>query len=468
MQTNMNPFHNPVFLLRIAKSYLSDIDRIWRFDQEKLKKFQDKIFRSIVSYAYTVPLYNKKYKACGVHPDDIKGIDDIYKLPFISKKDLREHFPEEIIPKGFNKKYAQCISTSGSTGKPVFIYLDKHASIKCLLAFARELKAYGGNWKKSRTVLIIDTGPGSVEHAMFANSAVPFLKKFMSLKNIKYLHIGRKPEELINELNGFNPEYIGSDPNMLRQLAYLKNSGLGEDIHPQFVFSGGSMLDSSTKNYIKNAFNATVLDVYGTTEGGPLAFQCMKGNYHVNSDFVYLEFLDDENNPVPNNTPGHLVTTKLYGGGTPIIRYTGIDDIVTPIEKNCTCGITTHMIKQIEGRSTDLISLPNGKTLSPLTLTGIPAKTMENFNSYKIKQFQIIQHKKDQIEVLIVIDDKLRNVGIPVETLLKELQKRFTQKIGSGVAITVNETDGIQKDVRSDYVKVVISKVKKKVRFNFV
>lgn len=458
----MNPFYNPLFLLKMAKSYLSDIDRIWRIDLKELKRFQDKAFRKIINYAYKVPLYNEKYKASGIHPNDIKGISDIEKLPFITKNDLRENFPDRIIPKDFDKNYGQCVSTSGSTGKPVFIYLDRYASILSLLAFARELKAYGGNWKKSKAVLVIDTGPGSIEHSIFANSAVPFLEKFMKLDNIKYIHIGEKPEKIIQEINEFNPEYIGTDPNMFRQLAYLKKIGQGENIQPVTIFSGGAMLDDYTRNYVENAFNTKLFDTYGTSEGGPLAFQCVNGNYHVNSDFVYLEFLDDKNRSVSYNTPGHVIITKLYGGGTPIIRYTGIDDIVTPIEPGCNCGAITQMIKQIEGRYTDLIILPNGKTLSPLTLTGIPSKIMEDFNSYKIKQFQIIQHEIDQIEILIVIDEKQRNIGVKVKDLLKEIEKRASKKIGNEINITVTEADHIQKDVRSDYVKVVISKINQK------
>jgi len=457
----MNPFYNPAFLFRLAKSYLTDINRVWRCDYKKLRKYQDKALRNMVKYAYTVPLYHKKYKNAGVHPNDIKSVNDLHKLPFITKQDLRDHYPDEIIPENYEKKYGHIISTSGSTGKPVFIYLDKFSSIKSLMGFARTLKAYGGNWKKSKTVLIIDIEPGSVEHAHFANSAVPFLKKFISLENIKYLHIGEKPEILMKEIEKFNPEFIGSDPNMLRQLATLKNNGHGKNLDIKYLFSSGSILEEYTRHYVQKAFNTKLLDTYGTTEGGPLAFECLNGYYHIHSDFVLLEFLDEKNKPVPNNKPGKIVITKLYGGGTPIIRYTGIDDLVIPIEKQCSCGITTQMIKQIEGRSTELIHLPNGNTLSPLTVTGIPAKTMDDFKSNKISQFQIIQHKIDEVEILIVIDEKQRDKGIPVNDLLKELKKRFINKIGHGIKVTVNEAKKIQKDTRSDYIKVVVSKVNK-------
>jgi phenylacetate-CoA ligase len=459
-----NQFINPVFLLRIAKSYLSDLERIQHINDKQLKQYQDKALKRMVKYAYTIPLYYEKYKEAGIHPNDIKGIDDIGKLPFITKDDLRENYPDRIIPKGFDKEHNFLLSTSGSTGKPVFIYVDAFSTIKSLIAFVRSLKTYGGNWQKTKIMMVIDNAPGSLEHTVFGQSTLPFLSKFMSLKNLKYIDITEKPETIIKEMDEFQPKFLGSDPNMLRKLAFLKNNGYGKSIKLSCIVSGGAMLDSYTRTYVENSFNAKILDIYGTTEAGPLAFQCSKEKYyHVHSYFVYLEFLDDKNKPVPPDTPGHLVVTKLYGKGTPIIRYRGIEDLVTPTTKKTCCTISSQIIKQIEGRSTDLIILPNKKLLSPLTVTGIPAKIMDEFKTYKIKQFQIIQQKIDEIEILIVIDEKLRNKGPSVERILEELKKRFSEKIGHGINIVVHEVDEIQKDERLDHVKVVISKVKHKV-----
>jgi hypothetical protein len=119
------------------------------------------------------------------------------------------------------------------------------------------------------------------------------------------------------------------------------------------------------------------------------------------------------------------------------------------------------MIKDINGRITDLIILPDGKLLSPLTVTGIPAKVMEKHNSYKIKQFQIIQQDQNNIDVLIVIDPKMRNIGVSVEDLFRDMKQQFEGRIGNKINININEVDSIQKDNRLDYVQVVISKVKK-------
>lgn len=453
---------NLQFIFRLGKTYLTDINRLWNYNEKQLKNYQDKQFRKMVNYAYTVPMYHEKYKKNGVHPEDIKGIDDIHKLPFITKQDLRDNYPDRIVPTGFNQKDRFVLSTSGSTGKPVFIIVDRFSAIKSLIAFARALKSYGGNWRKTKVVLIIDVEPGSAENAFFQESAVPFLKRFFALNNIKYIYLGEKPEKIIKEIDEIQPEFLGSDPNMLRQLAYLKINGQGKDFKPRYLLSSGSMLDSFTKSYVEKAFDARIFDNYGTTESGPLAFECVEGDYHINSDFVKIEFLDEDNNPVPYGKPGRTIITKLYGTGTPIIRYTGIDDIAIPIKRETSCGITSEMIRQIGGRTSELIYLPNGKTLSPLAVTGIPAKTMEKFNSYIIKQFQIVQHELDEVEILVVIDEKQKAKNLGSKKIIDELQKGFSEKIGSGVNVKVTQVDEIQKDVRPDYVKVIVSKVKDK------
>ena len=76
----MNPLLNPILLGKIARSYLFDINRIWKYNEEKIRKYQDKQLRKIVKYAYTVPLYHEKYRDAGIHPKDIRGIKEIYSL----------------------------------------------------------------------------------------------------------------------------------------------------------------------------------------------------------------------------------------------------------------------------------------------------------------------------------------------------------------------------------------------------
>ncbi len=456
----MNPLKNASYLLRIAKGYLLDINRIWKFNEEQLKRYQNKKFKEIFRYAWDIPIYRKKYKKCGIGLNDIKGIEDIQKLPVISKDDIRESYPEGIKPKNYDKHHWFLLSTSGSTGSPFFMYYDRYTAIKALFGYVRALKAYGGNWNKSKIALIADTKPGGIENLIFKESISPFLNKIISIDNIKTIYVGEKIEKIIEELNKFQPEFIGSDPTMFRMLSLKKNEGFLKDVNPRVMFSSGSMIDNYSRLCIEKSFDAKLYDVYASTEAGVVGFQCLKEPiYHINSDLIYTEFLDDNQNSVDFGQPGNIVITRLFGKGTPIIRYSGLNDIVVPINRNAGCGLKTQMIKHIEGRAMEFIKLPNGKTIAPFHLTTIPASVMSDCNNFKIKQFQIIQHKIDEIEILIVIDKKLRNIGPSVKNIIYELEKRYIEKTESLVKITINEVDEIDKDCRSDHMKLIISKI---------
>ena len=100
----VNPLLNPMNSIPLLKRYIFDPGRLKRLSPEQMARYRDKAFKRIVKYAYTVPLYHDKYKKAGVHPSDIKGMDDIAKLPMVSKNDMRENFPDRILPVGYNKK----------------------------------------------------------------------------------------------------------------------------------------------------------------------------------------------------------------------------------------------------------------------------------------------------------------------------------------------------------------------------
>ena len=119
----MNPLLNPLISLPFLKNYLTDPNRLNRLSSRQLDRYRDRAFRKIVSYAATVPLYQEKYTKAGVSPKDFQTIRDITKHPFISKQDLIDNFPNNIIPRTYKKENAHVVCTGGSTGKPVSLSL---------------------------------------------------------------------------------------------------------------------------------------------------------------------------------------------------------------------------------------------------------------------------------------------------------------------------------------------------------
>ena len=454
----MNSFLSPRFLCHLLKSYLWDIDWIWKHDSLELEKYQSKALRRIVQYAASVPLYKQRYT--NIHPGNIRDIHDLPSLPFISKQDFRRYYPQGLVPPGFDMQNSFLVSTSGSTGQPVSLYSDPYSIVKSLMGFIRELREYNISWRKNKITAIVDLTPESAEEAYLARYTLPFLGRAISLKNLQVLHVGDPVEELMAAIEGFQPDFLGGYPGVLRALAVLKRRGMGAHVQPVVMASSGAVLDGYTRGYIERSFGCRLFDVYGSTEAGPVAFECQEGSYHVHGDFVAVECVDGEGAVVPSGSRGRMVVTKLYGRGTPVIRYTGMNDVVTVVDGGCGCGLGGPVLGEIGGRRVDAVVLPSGRVVPPSAFTGIPGKVMHELGTDKILQFQIVQYTRERIEVLVVIDESLRDVGPPVDVIFREIEHRYREVWGEGITITVKEIKEIKKEKNLQTPpRVVISKV---------
>ena len=424
-------------LLKLLKDYLYDVDIVWKKSYEEIKKLQLKRLRRMIKYAYDVPLYHKKYREAGIKPDDIKSMEDIKKLPPITKGDIRRNFPHGIIPSNFTSKAIK-LATSGSTGKPVVIYSDYSTVMKNIIAYIRILKAYGAKWNKTRITVIGDLAYGTAGYAAFASPLPSFIMKVLLLKNLQLISIDEEVTEMAEKIAEFEPEFLNGYPGILHILAMLKvEKGIGKNISPSYISSSGGVLDDATRRYIEDAFNARVFDVYEATESGSVAFECKEGGYHIHSDMVYVEVVDENMEDVAPGEIGRAIITRLYGKGTPIIRYTGMDDYIRASER-CLCGINTDCIGRVEGRRAHAIVTPAGKIISPLSFTYIPSEVMQEENFYGIKQFQIVQESVDKVVIYVVPKERNKKLDKIYEKIKKRYEERF-----EGIRIEIKETDKI-------------------------
>jgi len=455
----MNPFLNPIFSAKILWHYLNDIDRAWKMDEEQLRRYQDKAVRKAVSYAYRAPLYHKKYREAGIKPEDIHGMEDIKKLPLITKEDLINGFPDDIIPVGYNKEKAYVVGTSGSSGRPMQMFKDIEYIMIEALAGVRLLKAYGMHWRKSRITNIGDFSvPKTTDEECLRKGLMGNLSPIFSLNNYQNLYTGEEAKVLMEKMNSFRPELLIAYTSVLVGLATLKIKGMGENVRPKYIVSSGEVLDEYTRKYIEDAFNTKVLNLYATTEGGTIAFECTRGNLHINSDFVHVEVLDKEGNEVGDDEFGSIVITRLFPGGTPIVRYTGLNDIVSVSNKKCDCGMHTPLLKNLEGRKKDAIILPDGRIFPPATVPMPLAEAAEKLNTKQIRRFQFLQKNIDEIEIRVEIEERERGKPVEPEKLLEEIRKNYEKLFGEDVKVEVKEVKEVEKV--DGYTKpIVISKL---------
>jgi len=347
----MNPLLNPLFAAGLIKRYLTDIDRAWKKKPEEIRKYQDTALMRTLKYAYEVPIYHRKYKEAGIRPEDIRGMKDLHKLPLVTKKDLIEGFPDQIIPRNYDKNNAYVVGTSGSSGRPMSMYKDIGYIMVEALAGIRLLKAYGMNWRKTKITNIGDFSiPTTTDEECLRKGLMGNLSPFFSFSNYQNLYTGKEAKILLGEMEKFEPELLIAYTSVLMGLASLKMKGLGKNVNPKYIVSSGEVLDSYSRKYIEESFGVPVLNLYATTEGGSIAFECLNRNFHINSDFTHVEIIDKEGRTVSEDKVGSIVITRLYRGGTPIIRYTGLNDLASLESNYCDCGMHTPLLKSLEGK----------------------------------------------------------------------------------------------------------------------
>lgn len=443
----MNSFYNPMFILRVLNSYLFDINRLRKLDEDQLNKYRNKKFRGIIQHAYTVPMYHQLYKKAGIHPNDIKTISDIQKLPIVSKEIIKSCKPADLISTSSNQKNLIKVSTSGTTGKSLSIYVNMYEIILGLFGYLRTIQEYGLSWRKNRLSIIGDFAPHTAETGYVQRGILP-KTWFKSIYNqIQWLDTNDSPEQVLEALNDFQPDFIGGYTGMLGHLAVLKKQGKGKQISPAYIASTGALLDSQLKSFIEEAFGSTVFEVYGATETGPIAFQCKQQRiYHIMSDLLHLEFIDKQGKTVSSKQAGNLLVTKLYGGGTPIIRYNAINDIVAPLHEKHECGLSGDLIYKIYGRESIRLYRKDGKIILASSLTEIFSRLLYELQTSKVRDMKIVQKDLDAIQIGIVIDEKLKQKPPTIQEITDVFIDGFKKKFGNHITVDVNEIKTVSRD----------------------
>jgi phenylacetate-CoA ligase len=464
----MNPYLNPKIILPFAKQALLDPKRLQRLDNNQLKRYKDAQFKKIVKYAYTTPLYHKKFKDQNIHPNDINGIKDITKLPLITRDDFSDNFPDGIIPPNTTPNEYFTICTGGTTtkyccqsgAKPVCTFTDFSSLLRGSLVSSRSYEFYKISWRKTRIAHIGNFNPYKFDQIYEDNILTP-MKRFISLKNNLSIQASSNTEEIIQQLEQFQPEVIISYPSIYQDIAYKKRKGLGTSIKPRILFVGGAMLDAYTRNYVEATFQCPLYNTYASCESGAeIAYECPEHNWHLHADFFHLEARDLNNNLVGPGERGRLIITRLWGKGTPIIRYTGMEDWITLNNgDSCPCGQQSPILGgPVEGRVMSNIILPDRRVYPPSKFLFI-TDVLKKLQTFKVTRYQIIQKNINEIDILLVIDPDEREKSPTFKELQKHIKKAYQNEIGTQITLNIEEVDGIEDSESGKPAPLVVSYV---------
>ena len=378
--------------------------------REEMKKLQSEKLVKQVKHVYeNVPYYRDLMDKKGVTPDDIKSIDDLHKLPFLTKADLRDAYPYGLLAKPLE----DCVriqSTSGTTGRRVVAFYTQKDIDLWEDCCARAIIAVGGTKKDVCQVAygygLFTGGPGLNGGSHKVGCLTLPLSSGNTERQIQFMM------DLGATILCCTPSYAAYIGESLKEQGYKP-----EDIPLKAGIFGAEPWTEEMRQGIEKTLGIKAYDIYGLTEtSGPgVAFECSEQTgMHVNEDHFYAEIIDPETGEVlPEGSKGELVFTSLDKEAFPLLRYR-TRDICVLSRKQCSCGRT--LIKMAK---------PMGRTDDMLIIRGV--------NVFPSQIETVLLNEGYEPNYQIVVDRVKNNDTFDVN--VEMTQEKFTDKVGEIVAM---------------------------------
>ena len=396
-------------------------DEMECMDFDERKKLQGERLRATVELEYNnVPAYRKRMDEAGVKPEDINGIEDIVKLPFTQKTDLRDNFPYGLFAADL-KDIVRIQGSSGTTGKPIVSgYTENDIKVWTEMV-ARALTAAGGT---KDDIIQIAYGYGLFTGGLGAHQGATEIGATvipMSSGNTQRQIIMMK--ELGTTMLCCTPSYATYLAETIHEMGIKP-----EELKLKSGCFGAEPWTEEMRQHLEELLDFDALDIYGLTEiGGPgVAFECMeKHGMHINEDHVLAEIIDPiTEEPLPDDTPGELVFTTLTKTGVPMIRYR-THDICTLHHGTCACGRTTVKMSRITGRTDDMLVI-RGVNVFPSQIEAVLMGVKETSAHYMLVVDRVNSQDKLTVQVELKDDvdindaDKLEKLAAYIKTQIKQ------------------------------------------------
>ncbi|MBO4809662.1 MAG: phenylacetate--CoA ligase [Lachnospiraceae bacterium] len=317
---------------------------------DKLRALQsERLVKQVKRVWDNVPYYRKKMEAKGVTPDDIKGIEDLHKLPFMTKDDLRDAYPYGLLACD-RKDVVRIHSTSGTTGKRVVAFYTQNDIDLWDNCCARALTAAGAD---EGDIVQVSYGYGLFTGGMGLHGGST------KLGCMTVPISSGNTERQIQFMTDLEASILCCTPSYAAYLAEsINEQGMRDKIKLKAGIFGAEAWTEEMRADIEKKLGIKAYDIYGLTElSGPgVAYECeaQKG-MHINEDHFIAEIINPKTQEViPDNEKGELVFTSLTKEAFPLLRYRTKDLCVLNREK-CSCGRTFVRMHKPMGRSDDML-----------------------------------------------------------------------------------------------------------------
>ncbi|MFX4262347.1 phenylacetate--CoA ligase family protein [Pelotomaculum propionicicum] len=396
-------------------------DRLAELQLERLQKTVKKVYQS-------VPFYKNALKARGIEPGDIKSLDDIKKLPFTYKQDLRDNYPYGLFAAPMDK-IIRLHASSGTTGKPSVVGYTKQDISNWADMIARCLVMAGGG---KNDVVQVAYGYGLFTGGLGAHYGVERLGAA-----VVPISGGNTARQLML-MKDFGTTILACTPSYA---LFLAEEGInaGIDFKKLPIRAGVFGAEPWTENMrkqIEAKMDITALDIYGLSEvmGPGVSMECMaKNGSHINEDHFIAEVIDPDTGEVlPYGQQGELVLTTITKEGIPLLRYR-TRDISTLHPEVCACGRTHVRMKRVTGRTDDMLII-RGVNVFPSQVESVLLEFGETEPHYLL----VVDRKGDldDLEIWVELSEKMFSDEVKhFETLEAKIRHRILSVLNINVKI---------------------------------
>lgn len=398
--------------------FYKKIIKMRQWSKEEYDNWQNIKLQMLLNHAYNNTVYyNNLFNKINIEPRDIKSRDDLKVIPVLTKNIIRDNF-YDIIPKNINMIHYKKSSTGGSTGDPLVYYQDNKSWSFCnannIINWERTGYQYGKKFIALGSTSLFVNKSSSLKHKIYYK-----LKNKIGLNGVNmsdevcsdYVNLLQK--EKINYIYGY-----ASSIYLLAKYVLKKQ----EDVNIHACFTTSEVLKDSFRKTIKSAFDCNIVDCYGANDGGISAFARKKGFFEVGYNCIVRQ------EEAYDNGIGPALLTDLFNYAMPLINYK-IGDVIQIEEKNnINYPYNGQIINKVMGRTSELLTLANGRTLTGPGFTVL-------FSAIPVEYYCIEKVDKNSLVCWIM---KLPNFTESHEQIILET---IQKQAGTGINIEIKETN---------------------------
>ena len=320
---------------------------------EELAAFQATRLRDLVRHAVRhVPLYKEKYGDEGIDPESIHSVEDLHRLPYLTREELQRAAGGECLAEGLDKENLKHLRTSGSSGAPLSVWRDAWEE-KVLLALRyRKLCAAGlplaGRMANLRSLI----------------DGVNYRPARLTPIKAHAVDCRQPAEAILERLLELRPEAIGGNSGSVAEVARLMGPAEQRQLAVRVIIAGGESATDGIRRDIERGFGVPLQNFYGCFESRLIALE-MHGRPEmtVNEAGVLVEVIDGDR-PVLEGETGEVVITALHSFAMPVIRYR-LSDIAVRGTDGVAGPAAAGSLWQVQGRMREMFQLPSGRRLHP-------------------------------------------------------------------------------------------------------